>query len=66
MAAPRKPNMKLVVLGEVNAGKTQLVRRYLGEEFEANSEPTVGFVSQRKTLPNGERMSIYDQAGNEQ
>lgn len=58
--------MKLVVLGEVNAGKTQLVRRYLGEEFEANSEPTLGFNAYRKTLSNGHRLAIYDQAGNEQ
>lgn len=60
--AQRDPSkIKLAVLGELNAGKTQLVNRFMNGRFDSRSEPTIGFNMQSLGA-----LEIWDLAGNRQ
>lgn len=59
---------KLVMLGESAVGKTNIIRRYVHNEFDTNISPTVGVDSALKTLHIDKKtvkLQIWDTAGQE-
>ncbi|XP_048744976.1 ras-related protein Rab-24-like isoform X2 [Ostrea edulis] len=60
--------MKLVILGNNNTGKTCLLKRYLHNTFQDGAEPTIGaaFVSKKiQALGKRVTLNIWDTAGSE-
>jgi small GTP-binding protein len=60
---------KILVLGEVNTGKSALIRRYVHDFFNRSYESTIGVDFHVKILPfNDEleiRLQLWDIAGQE-
>jgi len=60
---------KVLVLGEVNAGKTSLIRRYVEQKFSRNYKPTMGADFNQKDFFEDDKMSVrmqlWDIAGQE-
>ena len=60
--------LKIVMLGESSVGKTNIIGRYVYDEFSTNIAPTIGVDSSLKTIDiNGKRvkLQIWDTAGQE-
>jgi GTPase SAR1 family protein len=51
--------IKLITIGDVSVGKTNLVNRYLGKPFKVSEKPTIGaeFASLDKTFK-GKKLQI--------
>ena len=64
-----KKSYKIVVLGESEAGKTQLVNRLIHDEYDDNNQTTIGveFATKILDVEGGERIKlmIWDTAGQE-
>jgi small GTP-binding protein len=59
---------KFVLLGDLNVGKTSLIRRFVDDRFEENSTSTIGIDFKVKTVSiNGlqVRLQLWDTAGQE-
>ncbi|KAL8571008.1 hypothetical protein ACOMHN_037868 [Nucella lapillus] len=72
MKEPTKPPpvmQKVILVGECNAGKTNLIHRYMHGEFDTHRPPTVGFehssVDVKRTAPLRVNYEIWDTAGTE-
>jgi small GTP-binding protein len=61
----RDREIRVLVLGLDNAGKTTIVRRYLGDDEAVirQTAPTEGFCIRTKTFTNGYRMHLWDVGG---
>ncbi|XP_014668560.1 PREDICTED: ras-related protein Rab-20-like isoform X2 [Priapulus caudatus] len=59
-----KANLKVIILGEFNVGKTSLIKRYKEGKFDPQEEPTIGasFYLKRWGPHN---VAIWDTAGQE-
>ncbi|XP_064480196.1 ras-related protein Rab-20-like [Ornithodoros turicata] len=57
-------DMKVVVLGDVNIGKTTLLIRYMEKRFESKTSATVGATFTVKSQDNN-NIAIWDTAGQE-
>ena len=59
-------NKKLVLLGDMGAGKSSLVQRFVKGNFEDYQESTIGAAFLTKTMPElGLKLEIWDTAGQE-
>lgn len=59
---------KLVIVGDSNVGKTQILSRFIDDQFVINSKPTVGVQFGTKTIKVGNvavKNQIWDTAGQE-
>jgi len=60
---------KVLVLGEMNTGKTSLIRRYVERKFTRNYKPTMGADFNQKDFFQNDKMSVrmqlWDIAGQE-
>lgn len=61
-------NLKLIVYGEGEVGKTSIINAFLGEEFPESYMPTIGSVTARKEYLLGEKpitlkLTIWDLGG---
>lgn len=59
---------KLVIVGDSNVGKTQILSRFIDDQFVINSKPTVGVQFGTKTINVGNvsvKNQIWDTAGQE-
>ena len=69
MAAGRPQDVKMVLLGDVGVGKSSLAVRLVKNEFNPNSETTVGAVCLKKgiSLKSGQELNVllWDTAGQE-
>ena len=57
---------KTVIVGDTNVGKTQILSRFLENQFTVESKPTVGVQFGTKTIQVGEvwvKNQIWDTAG---
>ena len=39
---------KIIIIGNSSTGKTKIIERYLTNNFEENSQPTLGFETHNK------------------
>ena len=44
--------IKIVLVGEASVGKTNLIRRHIDNQFEPDSEPTIGNPSSLEAILN--------------
>jgi small GTP-binding protein len=62
-------NIKILIVGESNVGKTCIIERYIGREFDRYTEPTLGvscFEKQVKLEENNKlTLNLWDTAGQE-
>ena len=62
-------NIKILIVGESNVGKTCIIERYIGREFDSCPEPTLGvscFEKQVKLEENNKlTLNLWDTAGQE-
>ena len=59
---------KLVLIGDSGVGKTNILSRYLTNQFSASTQPTVGVEFGSKIIKKGEKLiklQIWDTAGQE-
>lgn len=59
---------KTVIVGDSNVGKTQILSRFMNDQFTHDSKPTVGVEFGTKTIKVGEvwvKNQIWDTAGQE-
>ena len=54
------PYYTLIIIGDNKVGKTQLLRRLYGEEFQRDYFPTFGVDFRIKTADNGKGKILYD------
>lgn len=57
---------KTVIVGDSNVGKTQILSRFIDNQFSLDSKPTVGVEFGTKTIKVGEnwvKNQIWDTAG---
>lgn len=69
MAAPRRWQFKICVIGDGYVGKTSVRRKYLGQGFRSNYIPSLGVDFAQKTVMHDEdsvRLVIWDIAGQTQ
>ena len=60
--------LKLVMIGDSGVGKTNILSRYLTNQFSASTQPTVGVEFGSKIIKKGEKLiklQIWDTAGQE-
>ena len=60
--------VKIIILGETGVGKTSLINRYVNNEFNIDSEVTIGSSSSVKVVKRlniNYRLSIWDTSGQE-
>ncbi len=66
MEEKKLPKLKIGLLGDLNAGKTSLIHRFISGTFEENLMPTVGMEGQSKDVTVQNRpfsALIFDTAG---
>lgn len=66
MEDKKLPKLKIGMLGDVNAGKTSFIHRFISGGFEENLVPTVGMEGQSKEVTVENRpfsALIFDTAG---
>jgi len=59
---------KIIIIGDSNVGKTNILTKYLKDEFDPNSKPTIGveFATKQFTIKNNIiKTQIWDTAGQE-
>ena len=59
---------KIIIIGDMSSGKTNILLRYISNKFEAHSQPTVGVEMAGKDLKINEdivKAQIWDTAGQE-
>ena len=59
---------KIIIIGDSNVGKTNILNKYLRDEFDPNSKPTIGveFATKQFTIEdNIIKTQIWDTAGQE-
>ncbi|MFX1417465.1 MAG: GTP-binding protein, partial [Promethearchaeota archaeon] len=63
----RKLSLKIIVLGDYQAGKTSLVKRFIEKDFKNNLNNTIGFSVYKKLLNINDRilmnLAIWDTGG---
>ncbi|CAM9093207.1 unnamed protein product [Chrysoparadoxa australica] len=67
-ALPKRELLKIIVLGSSNAGKTSIMKRYVGNDFDPRRRATVGADFMTKELKVGEDwvlLQVWDTAGQE-
>ncbi len=65
----RQKEVKLIVVGETNVGKTSLIKQYIDHTFVEEKTATIGYDTIQKELEiNGKsiRLNIWDTCGQEQ
>ena len=65
---PGLPNLKLVFLGDTSVGKSSIAQRFVNNEFNEFSEPTIGAAFLTKEIEargRNIRLDIWDTAGQE-
>lgn len=62
-------DLKIILLGDVNVGKTSIIGRYINSSFEDNCKPSVAAEKRLKIINEDDntslRMNIWDTAGQE-
>ena len=68
MNKTKNKEIKLVLLGDSNVGKTSILNRWISGKFQENYKPTIGTCNIRKTIRINEEdieLFIWDTAGQE-
>ena len=62
---PLRKKFKLVILGMAGTGKSSIMGRIIGEEFDQYSQPTIGAAFGNHVTKNNNMLEIWDTAGQE-
>eukprot|EP01128_Nolandella_sp_AFSM9_P004172 TRINITY_DN1827_c0_g1_i2.p1 TRINITY_DN1827_c0_g1~~TRINITY_DN1827_c0_g1_i2.p1 ORF type:complete len:246 (+),score=61.98 TRINITY_DN1827_c0_g1_i2:84-740(+) len=66
---PKEYRLKIVIVGNLNAGKTSIIKRYTSDNFDSVLKPTVGVDFALKVIEYDERtrvrLQLWDVAGQE-